>query len=128
MNLGIGDSVDLGWKLAATLDGWGGTSLLTTYQTERRPVHQRTIAEAVANHSVLSEHLLKADLDDASATGEALRAAVAEEILASKTRQYKTVGIVLESRYSHSPIIVDDGSHPPLKIALILSRLHVLAV
>ena len=115
MNLGIADSVDLGWKLAATLDGWGGTSLLTTYQTERKPVHQRTIGEAVANHSVLSEHLLKADLDDDSATGDALRAAVVEEILASKSRQYKTVGIVLGSRYSHSPIIVDDGSHPPIE-------------
>jgi len=115
MNLGIADSVDLGWKLAATLDGWGGSSLLTTYQTERKPVHQRTIAEAVENHSVLSEHLLKANLDDDSATGEALRAAVSEEILAAKSRQYKTVGIVLGSRYSHSPIIIDDGSPPPIE-------------
>jgi 2-polyprenyl-6-methoxyphenol hydroxylase-like FAD-dependent oxidoreductase len=113
MNLGIADSVDLGWKLAATLDGWGGTSLLATYQTERKPVHQRTLAEAVANHSVLSEHLLKADLDDDSDSGEALRTAVAEEILASKSRQYKTVGIVLGSRYSDSPLVIDDGSRPP---------------
>src|SRR5439155_13991688 len=38
MNTGVGDAVDLGWKLAAVLEGWGGPGLLATYETERRPV------------------------------------------------------------------------------------------
>ena len=46
MNLGIADGVDLGWKLAAVLRGWGGDGLLDAYEAERRPVHLRTIAEA----------------------------------------------------------------------------------
>ena len=46
MNMGIGDAVDLGWKLAATLQGWGGRRLLGSYLSERRPVHERTIREA----------------------------------------------------------------------------------
>jgi 2-polyprenyl-6-methoxyphenol hydroxylase-like FAD-dependent oxidoreductase len=37
MNLGIGDAVDLGWKLAAVLRGWGGARLLDSYEAERRP-------------------------------------------------------------------------------------------
>jgi len=41
MNTGIGDAVDLGWKLAATLKGFGGAGLLYTYESERRPVGQR---------------------------------------------------------------------------------------
>jgi 2-polyprenyl-6-methoxyphenol hydroxylase-like FAD-dependent oxidoreductase len=32
----IGDAVDLGWKLAATINGWGGPALLASYEDERR--------------------------------------------------------------------------------------------
>ena len=35
MNMGVGDAVDLGWKIAATLQGWGGDELLTSYEAER---------------------------------------------------------------------------------------------
>jgi len=38
MNTGIGDAIDLSWKLAATLAGWGGPGLLPGYEQERRPV------------------------------------------------------------------------------------------
>lgn len=37
-NTGIGDAIDLGWKLSAVLDGWGGPALLDSYEAERRPV------------------------------------------------------------------------------------------
>ncbi|KAJ5885451.1 monooxygenase [Penicillium taxi] len=38
MNMGLADTWDLGWKLAATVKGWGGTHLMKTYEQERRPV------------------------------------------------------------------------------------------
>jgi len=41
MNTGIGDAVDLGWKLAATLRGFAKPGLLGSYERERRPVGQR---------------------------------------------------------------------------------------
>ena len=41
MNTGIGDAVDLGWKLAATLRGCARTGLLASYESERRPVGLR---------------------------------------------------------------------------------------
>src|SRR5205814_4574319 len=41
MNTGLADAVDLGWKLAAVLDGWGGDALLDSYEAERRPVALR---------------------------------------------------------------------------------------
>jgi len=37
-NTGIADAVDIGWKLAARLGGWGGEALLDSYEAERRPV------------------------------------------------------------------------------------------
>jgi 2-polyprenyl-6-methoxyphenol hydroxylase-like FAD-dependent oxidoreductase len=38
LNLGIQDAFNLGWKLAAEVDGWAPEGLLDTYQAERRPV------------------------------------------------------------------------------------------
>ena len=40
LNTGLGDAIDLGWKLAAVHDGWGGPALLDSYEIERRPVGQ----------------------------------------------------------------------------------------
>ena len=37
MNTGVGDAIDLGWKLAGTLAGWGGPGLLASYEAERHP-------------------------------------------------------------------------------------------
>ncbi len=38
MNTGVGDAIDLSWKLAATLQGWGGPNLLASYEAERRQI------------------------------------------------------------------------------------------
>ncbi len=38
LNLGMGDAVNLGWKLAATIQGTAPAGLLDTYTTERHPV------------------------------------------------------------------------------------------
>lgn len=38
MNLGIGDAMNLGWKLAATIQGWAPANLLDTYTAERHPI------------------------------------------------------------------------------------------
>lgn len=38
LNLGIGDAMNLGWKLAATIHGTAPDGLLDTYTTERHPV------------------------------------------------------------------------------------------
>ena len=113
MNLGIADGVDLGWKLSAVLSGWGGEALLDSYEQERRAVHQRTIAEAVTNYSTLPNHLLKENLDADTPEGELAREEIRKAIVAAKTREFKTLGVVLGSRYENSPIIVDDGSTPP---------------
>jgi 2-polyprenyl-6-methoxyphenol hydroxylase-like FAD-dependent oxidoreductase len=38
LNLGVGDAVNLGWKLAATIHGWAPEGLLDSYTTERHPI------------------------------------------------------------------------------------------
>ena len=112
-NTGVGDAVDLGWKLAAVLDGWGGDDLLDAYEAERRPVHQRVIREAVKNLSVLSADLAAADLTAPGDAGEEARQRGAERIYAAKTREFHSLGLVLGYRYDGSPLVVDEGTPPP---------------
>ena len=112
MNMGIGDALDLGWKLAATLSGWGGPALLGSYELERRQIHQRVIGESVANHAVLSEQLAARHIEEAGAVGDSVRSAVGARILATKRREFDSLGIVLGSRYRHSTVMLagDDTS------------------
>ena len=47
LNNGLDDVVNLGWKLAATLNGWGGEALLGTYTEERRPIFKETAEDFI---------------------------------------------------------------------------------
>ena len=38
LNLGVGDAMNLGWKLGAVVAGWAPDGLLDTYDVERRPL------------------------------------------------------------------------------------------
>src|SRR5579884_48327 len=109
-NTGIGDAVNIGWKLAAALEGWGGEGLLASYEAERRPIAERTIREAVANMSVLAPELSNPDLDAPGMTGEQARHAAAQVIQATKDREFHSLGLVLGYQYESSPVIVDDGT------------------
>jgi 2-polyprenyl-6-methoxyphenol hydroxylase-like FAD-dependent oxidoreductase len=53
MNLGIGDAMNLGWKLAATIKGWAPEGLLDTYTAERHPVGAWALEWTRAQVSVL---------------------------------------------------------------------------
>jgi 2-polyprenyl-6-methoxyphenol hydroxylase-like FAD-dependent oxidoreductase len=43
MHTGLEEAVNLGWKLAAVIEGWGGLDLLASYETERRPIALRNV-------------------------------------------------------------------------------------
>jgi 2-polyprenyl-6-methoxyphenol hydroxylase-like FAD-dependent oxidoreductase len=46
MHTGIEEAVNLGWKLAAMIEGWGGPHLVESYAAERRPIALRNVATA----------------------------------------------------------------------------------
>lgn len=110
MKLGIADGVDIGWKIAAVEQGWGGTALLYTYELERRHVHEYVLDEAEANHSVLPNRLVREGLDDEGPVGEALRAELAKVIEQAKAAEFYALGVVLGYSYGNSPTIIDDGT------------------
>ena len=111
-NTGIGDAVNIGWKLAAVIDGWGGDDLLESYEAERRPVAERTIREAMLNMSVLAPELGNREMGNSNFVGEQARRAAAQVIRAAKDREFHSLGIVLGYQYDASPVIVDDGTSP----------------
>ncbi len=113
MNMGVADGVDLGWKLAAVLQGWGGPQLLDSYEQERRPVHEMVLDESVANHAILGNQLWQQGLDADDEAGAALRRDVGRRIQTAKIREFTTLGVMLGYRYAHSPVIVADGSPEP---------------
>ncbi len=47
INTGLEDAANLGWKLAATLQGWAGEGLLDSYDAERRPVFESTALDFI---------------------------------------------------------------------------------
>lgn len=117
MNMGIGDAVDLGWKLAASVIGWGGPELLRSYEYERRPI-------AIQNRAAAARHVktrmsIRTAVLEAEATGSldrpeaaALRAQLSAHIAALGNAENESWGI--EHGYSYdSPIICAEPSEAP---------------
>ena len=48
LNNGLEDATNLGWKLAAKLQGWGGDGLLASYSDERHPIFKETGEDFIA--------------------------------------------------------------------------------
>jgi 2-polyprenyl-6-methoxyphenol hydroxylase-like FAD-dependent oxidoreductase len=113
-NTGIGDAIDLGWKLAAVLKGWGGSSLLESYEAERRPIAIRNTNEAANNRTF--DDLIKAEalLDEEGTEAEAARERMRSQLFAYRLREFRSEGIQLGYRYRSSPIcLTDEGLEPP---------------
>lgn len=110
MNMGVADTVDLGWKIAAVVQGWAAPKLLDSYEAERRPVNRLVLDEAEGNHSTLPNQLSREGIEDETPQGDIIRNEVANEIRLTKEREFFALGIVLGYRYVGSPVIVDDGT------------------
>jgi 2-polyprenyl-6-methoxyphenol hydroxylase-like FAD-dependent oxidoreductase len=113
LNTGIGDAVDLAWKLAATIQGWAGPGLLESYDLERRPVGWRNVSTAAENRAAEMAVPVPEYLEEDSPRGAAVRAEVACVIEKTRRKEWASLGIALGYRYDQSPVCVPDGSPPP---------------
>jgi len=98
-NTGVGDAVNLAWKIAAVLHRWAPAELLDSYGTERRPVAQQTIDLAGINMRALSIDLTSPELIAEGAAGERARAAAAVAIADVKRAEFYSLGLVLGYGY-----------------------------
>ena len=108
MNMGVADGVDIGWKIAAMLDGWGGPALLDSYERERRPNHIRVLDEAEANHSSTPDKLMRPHLGSDGPIGVRARAELGAFIRDVKDAEFHAMGVTLGFCYQDSPVIIGD--------------------
>src|SRR4051812_45885188 len=113
LNTGLGDAVDLSWKLAATLAGWGGPGLLESYETERQPVGRRNIGHADVSHQGDREREPPPEIFQDTPAGERERRTMGDAIVASMTRKFITDGLALGYRYDPSPICWNEADAAP---------------
>ena len=114
MNTGIGDAVDLGWKLDGVLRGWGGPALLDSYEAERKPVAWRNSVISANNSDKIDAVMdeTPACIDADGPEGEAARQIIGDR-LRWMARQFSSSGTHLSYRYVDSPVIAPDGSPEP---------------
>ncbi|CAN5648808.1 FAD-dependent oxidoreductase [soil metagenome] len=113
MNIGIGDAADLGWKLAAVVQGWGGPMILPSYSIERGEAARFILDGCERNQAVGARELVLDGIEDPGDFGASIRAKVAADITVQKARQFKRMGGQLGYRYTSSPIIVRDSFDSP---------------
>jgi hypothetical protein len=113
MNTGIQDAFDLGWKLAATLEGWGGSNLLASYDMERRPAGARATAVSLMNYERLKAGTQHPAIEDAGVDAEAVRQTIGTMLVEENRKAWHPMGVHLGYIYSPSLIVVPDDSPKP---------------
>jgi 2-polyprenyl-6-methoxyphenol hydroxylase-like FAD-dependent oxidoreductase len=114
MNSGVGDAVDLGWKLAAMLQGWGGPRLVESYDAERRPVGARNVQMATGfyRHNEAFSHW-SPKLEEDGAESERARRELGALLEEKVGGEFRTLGLQIGYAYENSPICIADGTPPP---------------
>ncbi|GGD54488.1 FAD-dependent monooxygenase [Croceicoccus pelagius] len=117
MNTGVGDALDLGWKLAAVVNGWAAAPLLDSYEAERRPVALRN-RDAAGRHMAVRQqigqqiHLAEAEGDLESPEAALKRIALGEKIAALGNMENESWGIEHGFNYCGSERIVSEAVEP----------------
>jgi 2-polyprenyl-6-methoxyphenol hydroxylase-like FAD-dependent oxidoreductase len=114
MNTGVGDAIDLSWKLHGALQGWGGPNLLASYEIERRQVGDRNLG--ASRYASLGRRAwraqYRADIREGTPAGQATRDALARTANVEQRKTNEMIGAELGYRYVGSPIVVDEPGGP----------------
>ena len=116
MNTGVGDAVDIGWKLAAALQGWGGAHLLDSYTAERKPIAMINVNEAAEMRASYDNQTpFSPKIGEDSDEGKQLRDKARAAIMRTRAKEFQhdSAGIELGYRYENSPVCVADGTPAP---------------
>jgi 2-polyprenyl-6-methoxyphenol hydroxylase-like FAD-dependent oxidoreductase len=105
INTGLEDAANLGWKLAATLQGWGGPALLDSYDAERRPVFASTARDFI-------EKSIHADRDFLAAFDPARNKAAFEAEWTARQSGARSEVASFEPNYEGSPIVAKGTGQP----------------
>lgn len=112
MNTGLDDAVNLGWKLAADVQGWGGKELLSSYEADRRPIGARNLAFARGFAESIGRFDVDPVIEAGTEAGAAERARLGSHLAEHGRMEFIIPGIALGVRYTGSRLVTDDGSGP----------------
>jgi len=114
MNSGVADAIDLSWKLAATLAGWGGPNLLRSYEVERRQIGERNVG--ASRYATLGRRkwrsLWRPNIRDNTPAGEQTRYIVSAMADIEQRKSNEMIGAELGYRYVDSPVICNVPGGP----------------
>src|SRR2546430_1561074 len=115
MSSGVGDAIDLSWKLAATLAGWGGPTLLGCYEIERGQVGARNVAASgfATRGRRRWRQLYRPEIREQTPAGAALREALARVADVEQHKATEMIGAELGYRYVGSPLIAWEPGEGP---------------
>ena len=111
MNTGVDDAANLAWKLAAMVQGWGGSNLLASYEAERKPVAVRNTGAARQLSKNIGALTIPSVLEQDSPAGTQARRELGA-VLSTYGEQYGSIGVQLGARYDGSPIVAENGAPP----------------
>jgi 2-polyprenyl-6-methoxyphenol hydroxylase-like FAD-dependent oxidoreductase len=111
MNTGCGDAIDLSWKLAATLAGWGGPNLLKSYEIERRQVGERNVAASRFASAGRRKwrSMWRPNIRHDTPEGAETRANLVRVADVEQRKSNEMVGAELGYRYVGSPLIATEA-------------------
>ena len=112
-NTAVEDAVNLGWKLAACVKGWGGSALLDSYESERQAIAKRNTAFARGFADSVGLFVPAEELEDDTPAGEAARKVAGDHLNHHARFEFNIPGITFGGRYDNSPIVAGDGTAPP---------------
>jgi len=114
-NSGVGDAIDLSWKLAATLKGWGGPALLASYEIERRQIGERNVE--ASRHASRGRRAWRAafkpNIRDKTSEGAETRANLTRIADVEQRKSNEMIGAELGYRYAGSPIVFAETGDAP---------------
>jgi hypothetical protein len=116
MNAGLADAANLGWLLAAHLNGWGAEAILDAYERERLPITEQVSYFAMnhAHEMAKQRRAVPPEVEHDTPDGEQVRATVGKAAYDLNVQQYAAAGLNFGYYYDDSPIIAYDGEpHPP---------------
>jgi len=108
--------VNLGWKLAAAVQGGGGPGLLATYEAERRPAAQRNTAIARGFADSIGRYTAHEAIEASGPEGDRARAEAGAYLLDHARREFNIPGVTFGIRYDASPVVIADAAPPPDEI------------
>ena len=114
MNSGMGDAIDLGWKLEGILKGWAGPNMLGSYEFERRQIGDRNVG--ASRYATIGRRkwrsMYRPNIRENTREGRQNAEMLAQVADVEQRKTNEMIGAELGYRYVDSPVICDIPGGP----------------